>query len=379
MSKLGEEGDDAAVLANAAAEDSGLAAAAAPGNDAGEPIEFSQSHDELVLQEDWWWAVHLCLCSVAVIANILFIVTIIYNRKRADLKTFSTAVIVTVACLDVLDVGRIIPVLVESLFHMEIFRHVYCSLGVFHELSVAVFLVSLAVAACVAAGRNETKYYTAGQADPRASVAGKILIPLVLLLAAGIASPLFLLPYARLTHSCTDPFRARQVVNGPSSDDLEMTLTFYSDLYSTVVSGVTYALPVLVLPLALPIACLRTCISRQCCVPRFKQPIGELVMTIVVCLVYLGSVVGVILPKLNEIEELEDNLQSAKVIKTPLLWELGNNAARPLIYFMTNPGVWDGLRALCGGGGCQKKHHLVNGNDDMNDDAEIPLSPVTSV
>ena len=43
---------------------------------------------------------------------------------------------------------------------------------------------------------------------------------------------------------------------------------FVSALYSTAVSAVTYALPVLVLPLALPIACLKTCISRQCCVPR---------------------------------------------------------------------------------------------------------------
>jgi len=337
--------------------------------------EFIQAHEELVLQEDWWWAVHLCLCSVAIIGNLLFIITIIYNRKRQDLKTFATAVIVTIACLDVLDIGRIIPVLVESLFKNETFRHVYCTLGVFHELSVAVFLVSLAVAACVAAGRNETKYYTAGGADPRASVAQKVLIPVVLLLSAGVAAPLFLLPYTRLAHSCTDPFRARQVVNGPPADGGDAS-TFYSDLYSTIVSALTYAVPVLILPLALPIACLRTCISRQCCVPRFKQPIGELIMTIVVCIIYLGSIVGVILPKLNEIKELEDNLQSAKVIKAPLLWEIANNAARPLVYFMTNPGVWDGLRSLCSCC-CRKKHHLVNG-DDM-EEAEIPLSPVTTV
>jgi len=337
-------------------------------------IVFSQAHEELVLQQDWWWAVHLCLCSVAVVANLLFIITIIYNRKRDDLKTFATAVIVTVACLDVVDIGRILPVLVESLFASETFRHVYCTLGVFHELAVAVFIVSLAVAACVAAGKNETKYYTGG-ADPRASLAQKILIPVVLVVAAGIASPLFLLPYSRLGHSCTDPFRARQVVEGPPADAAAMP-TFYSDLYSTIVSALTYAVPVLILPLALPIACLRTCISRQCCVPRFKQPIGELIMVIVVGVIYLGSIVGVILPKLNEIEELEDNLQSAKVIKAPLLWEIANNAARPLVYFMTNPGVWDGLRSLCGCC-CRKKHHSVNGNDDT--EAAIPLSPVTTV
>lgn len=337
---------------------------------------FDQAHEDLVLQEDWWWAVHLCLCTVAIIGNLLFIVTIIYNRKRQDLKSFATAIIVTIAVLDVVDIGRIIPVLVESLFDNEIFRHVYCSLGVFHELSVSVFLVSLAVAACVAAGRNEQKYYTG---TPKASVPQKILIPIVLLISGGVAGPLFLLPYNRLAHSCTDPFRARHVVEGPPSDGSDASY-FYSDLYSTIVSAVTYALPVLVLPLALPIACLRNCISKRCafcCVPRFKQAIGELIMTIVICVVYLGSIVGVILPKLNEIEELENNLQSAKVIKAPLLWEIGNNAARPLVYFMTNPGVWDGLKSLCGCCCQQKGHHLVNGDDV--EEAEIPLSPVTTV
>ena len=53
---------------------SGAVAAAAP--DAG----FGQGHEELVLNETWWWAVHLCLCSVAIVANLLFLVTIIYNR-----------------------------------------------------------------------------------------------------------------------------------------------------------------------------------------------------------------------------------------------------------------------------------------------------------
>lgn len=56
----------------------------------------------------------------------------------------------------------------------------------------------------------------------------------------------------------------------------------------------------------------------------------------------------------------------------PLLWELGNNAMRPLIYFMTNPAVWDGLRNLC----CRKKHQLVN---EEEEEAELPLAPVTTV
>ena len=57
----------------------------------------------------------------------------------------------------------------------------------------------------------------------------------------------------------------------------------------------------------------------------------------------------------------------------PLLWELGNDAARPLIYFMTNPAVWDGLRLLC----CKRKNlQLVNEDDE---EIEVPLSPVTTV
>merc|ERR1712203_869183 len=86
----------------------------------------------------------------------------------------------------------------------------------------------------------------------------------------------------------------------------------------------------------------RTCISRQCCVPRYKQPIGELVMTTMICIIYLGTVVGVILPRLDTlINEKDDYI---KLEKAPLLWELANNAARPLCYFLTNPGVWDGIK-----------------------------------
>lgn len=332
-----------------------------------------QKHEDLVLQETWWWAVHLTLCSVAVIGNFLFIITIIYNRKRQDLKSFATAVIVTVAFLDVLDVARVLPVLAESLFANDVFRTVYCTLGVFHEVAVALFLVSLAVGVCVASGAKETKYYTGG-ADPRASLAQKILIPVVLVVAAGVAAPLYLLSLThKLGHSCTDPLRAEHIVHTDSP-------TFMSDLYSTAVSAVTLALPILVLPLALPIACLKTCLSRQCCVPRFKQPIGEVVMTCAVGIVYLGTLVGVILPRLDEVitsTDIQNKLEPTKVIATPLLWELGNNAVRPLLYFMTNPGVWDGLCALVSACCCRAKHQLVA---DHEEESEMnPLAPVTSV
>ena len=69
-----------------------------------------------------------------------------FFRRRTELKTFVTAVITTVAVLDIVDVLRILPVLSPEMFAMEIYRHVYCSLGVFHELAVAIVLVSVGVA-----------------------------------------------------------------------------------------------------------------------------------------------------------------------------------------------------------------------------------------
>ena len=62
---------------------------------------------------------------------------------------------VTVAVLDIIDVGRIAPVLSEEVFGESIFQRVYCTLGVFHELTVAIFLVSMAVAVCVQAGKEQ--------------------------------------------------------------------------------------------------------------------------------------------------------------------------------------------------------------------------------
>ena len=62
---------------------------------------------------------------------------------------------VTVAVLDIIDVGRILPVLSEEVFGENIFQRVYCTLGVFHELTVAIFLVSMAIAVCVQAGKEQ--------------------------------------------------------------------------------------------------------------------------------------------------------------------------------------------------------------------------------
>lgn len=320
-----------------------------------------QKHDDLVLAETWWWAVHLSLSAIALVANLIFLITVIYNRKRHDLQTFVTALITAIAVLDILDVLRVLPVLAEKLFLEDIFRHVFCSLGVFHELAVAIFLVSLSIAICFQAGK-ESKYYQSGQM----SIVHKIMIPLVILVAAGAAGPFFLLPYDRLSYTCTDPLKVMESVMESGIDTGSEKFTI--NLYSTFVTVFTYVLPVLIVPLAIPIATLRTCISRQCCVPRFKQPIGELIMVSIIAIIYLGTVVGIFLPRLDKMLSLE----LVNMGPAPLLWELGNDAVRPMVYFMTNPAVWDGLRILC----CRKKNRLV---DEDEEEIEVPLSPVTTV
>lgn len=65
------------------------------------------------------------------------------------MKTFITASTIVIATLDILDVSRILPVLFEKFFENVLYRHIYCSIGVFHELAVALLLVSIAVAVAV--------------------------------------------------------------------------------------------------------------------------------------------------------------------------------------------------------------------------------------
>merc|ERR1712027_117947 len=106
---------------------------------------------------------------------------------------------------------------------------------------------------------------------------------------------------------CTDPFMVMDVTKTDSEK-------FTINLYSTFVTVFTYVLPILIVPLAIPIATLRTCISRQCCVPRFKQPIGELIMVSIIAVIYLGTVVGVMLPRIAEMVKIEE-LDPAKKAK----------------------------------------------------------------
>ena len=78
----------------------------------------------------------------------------------------------------------------------------------------------------------------------------KILIPIVILIAAGAAAPLFLITsdVAGSCYTCTNPISVTNLTkHNPDLNDEK----FVYDLYSTLVTVFTYALPVLVLPLSI--------------------------------------------------------------------------------------------------------------------------------
>ena len=51
---------------------------------------------------------------------------------------------------------------------------------------------------------------------------------------------------------------------------------------------------------------MRTCISRQCCITRYKQSIGELIMTFFVSFIYITTIIGVVLPTIGKLINLEE-------------------------------------------------------------------------
>ena len=59
---------------------------------------------------------------------------------------------------------------------------------------------------------------------------------------------------------------------------------------------------------------------------------------------YLGSVVGSLLPYLDQ--QLELGLAGLHSPVT-VLWEIANAAARPAIYFLASPAAWEGLKHVC--------------------------------
>merc|ERR1712209_176058 len=88
-------------------------------------------------------------------------------------------------------------------------------------------------------------------------------------------------------------------------------------------------------------------------------------------LVYLGTVTGSVLPRLDlKMDEFKTELPvEAAHPQVSVLWELGNAALRPTLYFLCHPAVWDGLRGLCCSG--KRSYGSVSTKEE-----EVALAPV---
>ena len=91
--------------------------------------------------QTWYWISWSALSFLAIFLNILFLVIVIRNRKTRDFRSLLTATLVTISVLDILDITRIVPSIITNLHSYREFRIVYCSIGVFHTISVALLLV----------------------------------------------------------------------------------------------------------------------------------------------------------------------------------------------------------------------------------------------
>ena len=192
-------------------------------------------------------------------------------------------------------------------------------------------------------------YYPASKCS--GSLPQKILIPLFLAIGGAVGGLVVLLPSlhasivdseSHVPHSCVDPTRLQHFwqlyQTGAGVGD-----TVWTDVYQVAVTVTSVVLPLLMIPVTVMISCSRACLHGHCCQVKYKQSAGELLLVLLTTVFYIGSTVGSVLPRLDEkMEELEVSLTSV-----PVLWEIANAAARPLIYFLTNPAVWDGLKAAC--------------------------------
>ena len=92
---------------------------------------------------DWWWGGWSVLSLLALVLNFLFLVVIVKNRKNRDLRSLLTAVLITITVLDILNILRIVPGIILNLHKYLEFQLVYCSVGVFHAVAVAILLVGI--------------------------------------------------------------------------------------------------------------------------------------------------------------------------------------------------------------------------------------------
>lgn len=324
-----------------------------------------QEQLKVVPGEDWWWAGWSVLSVAAIILNIIFITIVIKQRRNRDLRSLLTAALVALSVLDILDVLRIASSIFVNVHQFPEFRITYCSVGVFHTVGVALLLILSTIYLLFPCRDAPPLYYPASTCS--GSLPQKLLVPAALLVAAGAAGTLFLLPelYHTLVdekemvpHSCLDYTRALHIADEKSG-------VFWSDLYQTCVLGLAVVIPLVLAPPAILVASVRACVKGQCCHVKHKQSAGELLCVLLLLVLYLGCQVVVVLPRLDA----ELGLDGYYPPTVPVLWELGLATARPLTYFLCNPGVWDGLKYLCS---CSKR---MRSSDSLKEE-EMALAPV---
>jgi len=328
---------------------------------------WSQQEIKVVPGATWWWISWAAISFLALVLNIIFLAIVIRNRKTRDFRSLLTASLVTISVLDILDIGRIVPSIITNLHIYTEFRIVYCSVGIFHHIAVALLLILIGVYLVCPCRDAPPLYYPASRCS--GSLPQKLLIPLILALGAGTAGLLPLLQdvFASIVdrdnmvpHSCIDPTRVMTLIETGHDTD-----HFWSDLYHSLVTVTTAALPLLIIPPTLVVATVRACVHGHCCQLKYKQSAGEVLLVLLVTLTYLGSIVGSVLPHLDaRLDQFSVQLEPV-----PVLWEIGNAAARPAIYFLTNPAVWEGLKSVC----CTTRRSY--GSLSTKED-EVALSPV---
>merc|ERR1712223_1442644 len=149
-------------------------AAGAKDGGSGLPQMDDQEQIQVIQPEgDWWWGGWSVLSVLALALNFLFLVVIVKNRKNRDLRSLLTAVLITVNVL------RIVPGIVLNVHKFLEFQLVYCSVGVFHTVAVAVLLVSLGVYLICPCRDAPPLYYP--ESTCSGSLPQKVFIPVVLL------------------------------------------------------------------------------------------------------------------------------------------------------------------------------------------------------
>merc|ERR1719412_1587484 len=86
---------------------------------------------------------------------------------------------------------------------------------------------------------------------------------------------------------------------------------FWSDLFHSLITVTTAGLPLLIIPPTLVVATVRACVHGHCCQLKYKQSAGELLLVLLVTTIYLGSIVGAVLPHVDrEMDQVHSTLNT---------------------------------------------------------------------